>query len=522
METHCELAEVYVTRPSEATAHRLVNRKGYRKTLCEKVELAVALQVHRRKIDGPVFQQSKAIERVARRLDYLGQACIDFTQIESLQQAPEKRFKDYAKLIRRIRKSLALVVINPEDANTRQGLKLGRRATRVLADLQDGLDEERTDTPEDRASQVLHFQLKRMTQILTDIADALLAANFGPAIRLQNYKQLRAAAHSFIPEKGSFGVERLALTRSGSTIAALRAEHDESREVMAVYKEGQVKKVLEEISGVDAWKKVYPKVAPSVISHSVEQEADIGSMVIEHLPGRTLESLLLNSQWDKAGLLLDKLGKTLRKIWKTSWTREYAEPGYMHQLSSRMPETLKTHADLFGQNQTICGLKRPDFAELTLKAQELESRIAVPFCVLIHGDFNVDNLIYHEVQDRLYFIDLHRASYSDYLQDISVLMVSIYRLPIMDRDSRAELMKLIKVLYRFAHRFAKAQKDTGFDARLAIALARSFATSTRFIYDTGFARKLALRACYLLEAVTLTNLERLEKYQLPLEEIFSE
>ena len=42
MENHCRLAEVYVTHPNEATAHRLLNRKGYRKTLQEKVELAVA------------------------------------------------------------------------------------------------------------------------------------------------------------------------------------------------------------------------------------------------------------------------------------------------------------------------------------------------------------------------------------------------------------------------------------------------------------------------------------------------
>lgn len=493
----------------------------------EKVELAVAMDVHRRKVDGRIFQQSKSLERVARLLDQLGQACLEFLQIEALQALPDKQLKDHSKLIRRIRKSLALVMINPDDANTRQGLKLGRRASKISTSLEQLRSELRSKNSTAQAlelavCQILQFQLQRMVHILSDIADALLAANFGPAVRLQNYKQLKNAAHAFSEHPGAFGVERLALTRSGSTIAALKAEHHASSKVMAVYKEGQVDKVREELSGVGEWNRVYPKVAPSIISHHVEHEQELGSMVIEHLPGRTLESMLLNGQWDSARLLISKLSITLRKIWKSSWTGERAEPAYMRQLSERMPEIRQTHPFLFTGYQSICGLSRPGFTELTERVEHIEMRVRAPFCVLIHGDFNVDNLIYDEIEDRIYFIDLHRTSYSDYVQDISVLMVSIYRLPIMDPLARAEMMALIRQLYHFVRRFAKSNNDSGFDARLAIALARSFATSTRFIYDAGFARKLAFRAKYLLEAIALVPSEKLEKYRLPLEEIFSE
>eukprot|EP00163_Fabomonas_tropica_P028565 TRINITY_DN5844_c0_g2_i1.p1 TRINITY_DN5844_c0_g2~~TRINITY_DN5844_c0_g2_i1.p1 ORF type:complete len:159 (-),score=7.58 TRINITY_DN5844_c0_g2_i1:33-509(-) len=152
----------------------------------------------------------------------------------------------------------------------------------------------------------------------------------------------------------------------------------------------------------------------------------------------------------------------------------------------------------------------------------IEEQIRAPYSVLIHGDFNVDNLIFDDLKNRIYFIDLHRASYSDYVQDMSVLMVSIYRLPIMDSDPRAEMMSLIRQLYLFTRRYANNNQDSTFDARLAIALARSFATSTRFIYDTGFARKLAFRATFLLEAITRQNPEKFEKFRLPLEEIFSD
>lgn len=519
VENHFELVEVYVTQPSQPLAQRLINRKGYRSTLLEKVELAVAMDVQRRKVDGQGFQQSKSLERLARLLDQLGQACLEFTAIKALKQLPDKSRKEYAKLIRLAGKSLKLVIINIDDANIRQGLKIGRRIPKITHRLTAAFAPDNSGA---KSSAVVDFQLHRMIHLLSELADALLAANFGPAVRLQNYKQLQNAAHAMTAQSEEFTVERLALTRSGSTIATLKAEHAASGNMMAVYKEGESQKVIEELYGVDQWKRVYPKVAPTVLSHSVEQGGELGSMVIEHLPGRTLESLLLNGQWKSAKQLMRTLQRTLRKIWKSSRIPEPAQAEYMQQLRKRMPETRHTHPTLFNEHQTICGLPRPSFDELIDQIEPLESQLRALFSVLIHGDFNVDNLIYDDLKNRIYFIDLHRASYSDYVQDLSVLMASIYRLPIMDAGPRAELMALIGQLYQFARRFAKESNDTNFDARLAIALGRSFATSTRFIYDKPFATRLALRASYLLEAVTLLNPANIEKYRLPLEDIFSD
>lgn len=514
VENHFELVEVYMTHPGASIARRLINRKGYRNTLLEKVELAVAVDVQRRKIDGTGFQQSKSLERLAKLLDQLGQACLEVTDIRSLRHVSDKRRKEYVKLIRAIGKSLKLVIINIDDANTRQGLKIGRRIPKISSRL--------SNMSESGNGAVLDFQIQRMVRLLAELADALLAANFGPAVRLQNYKQLKNAAHAMTDHEGSFTVERLALTRSGSTIATLKAEHASSGNVMAVYKEGQSQKVMEELSGVHQWQQVYPKVAPTVLSHNVEPGDELASMVIEHLPGRTLESLLLNNQWEMAHQLIDKLCKTLRKIWKSSCTHEPPHPEYMQQLRKRMPETYQAHPTLFQSEQSICGLIRPSFDGLMDHVKHLESQVRAPFSVLIHGDFNVDNIIYDDLKKRIYFIDLNRASYSDYVQDLSVLMASIYRLPIMDASPRAELMHFIQLLYRFGRRFAKDTKDGSFDVRLAIALGRSFATSTRFIYDRNFARKLALRASYLLEAMTHLKPENIATYRLPLEDIFND
>lgn len=496
--------------PSDSAAQALINRKGYRSTLLEKVTLEVALDVHRRKVTGVRFQQSKSLERLAYLLDQLGQACLEVTEIPTRDDG--NGHASYARTLRAIGKSLKLVTINLDNANTRQGLKLGRRLPKLLGRLPAPSSTDRHE--------VLDFQIRRMVQLLSELADALLAANFGPAMRLQNYKQLKDAAHAMADQGARFSVERLALTRSGSTIATLKAEQAGAGDVMAVYKEGQSQKVIEELSGVDQWNRVYPKVAPTVLSQHVEQGDELSSMVIEHLPGRTLESLLLNHQWAPAQALLDKLCKTLKKIWKSSRTQEAASPGYMHQLRKRLPETRQTHPGLFNEAQVICGLTRPGFDQLVKRVEPLEASLRAPFCVLIHGDFNVDNLIFDAAKQRIYFIDLHRACYSDYVQDLSVLMVSIYRLPILDKAPRAELMRLIATIYRFAKRFARQQQDTGFDARLAIALGRSFTTSTRFIYDRQFASALALRASYLLETIARLPAKALHTYTLPLEDIF--
>ena len=72
-------------------------------------------------------------------------------------------------------------------------------------------------------------------------------------------------------------------------------------------------------------------------------------------------------------LLIRELTHTLRKIWKNSRTGERAEPGYMNQLRSRMPETRKTHPSPFADPQRICGLARPGFDALVDQVEAIES-----------------------------------------------------------------------------------------------------------------------------------------------------
>ena len=56
--------------------------------------------------------------------------------------------------------------------------------------------------------------------------------------------------------------------------------------------------------------------------------------------------------------------------------------------------------------------------------------------------------------------------------------------------------------------------------RLSLGLARSFATSTRFILDKSLAQAMYLRSRYLIEQVLATDPKRADRYRVPIEEIF--
>jgi aminoglycoside phosphotransferase (APT) family kinase protein len=162
----------------------------------------------------------------------------------------------------------------------------------------------------------------------------------------------------------------------------------------------------------------------------------------------------------------------------------------------------------------------PSFGTLLKRAHRLEAGIKAPFSVYIHGDFNVDNIIYDPLEKKVNFIDLHRSRYMDYVQDVSVFMVSNYRLQIFDAPLRKRILMLTRDFYRFAAAFASKSGDKTFELRLALGLARSFATSTRFILDKSLARAMFLRARYLLELVLAADQKDPASFRVPVKEIF--
>ena len=527
VETHCQLVTQFYVACSPDILPRIRGRRGYVQTLREKVDTEALRLLQRRKAKSRFVSRVNALRALASALDGMTLACFECVQEGTLTHAySHPSASQSSKLMKKLKRGLDLVKVGLTQEPRRTGIKLGKRLSKMLASY----DQLQADTlavkltladNELKAALLSNACLKRLIEQLNLVADALIKSDLGQVASLQNYSHLLDSAASLNHDLDDLKVRRLALTRSGSAIAAITHKKGDGQQVLAVYKEGEPHKIEEEIEGVKHWQQINPKLAPNVLS----QGSNIGeqsSLLIEHIPGKTLEALLLGDDEQALNDALKRLFKTLNDTWKATLTAEACNPQFMQQLAKRIPDCRKVHEDFFKAQTRIGQHTVPCFDELVAQLAEREDEWRAPFCVLTHGDFNVDNLIFDDVEQQIHFIDLHRAAYFDYVQDLSVLMVSIYRLPVVNGARRQSMMSAAKEIYRFGRRFAKRQQDPHFELRLAAGLARSFASSTRFVFDKKLASRMHLRSRFLLEKLVSLSPQQAEKFTLPLKDLYFE
>ena len=190
-------------------------------------------------------------------------------------------------------------------------------------------------------------------------------------------------------------------------------------------------------------------------------------------------------------------------------------PRFLQQLATRFDDVLAVHPE-FGQGDARIGQKEvASYLGLVERLLPFDESLAAPFSVFIHGDFNVDNVICDASADSVRFIDLHRSRMMDYVQDISVFLVSHFRLQFLETPVRRRINATIVRFHDFARAHAQSIGDTTFQQRLALGVARSFATSTRFVLGPQLARSMFLRSRYILERLSeLQSSGRARDYQL--------
>ncbi|MFQ3187349.1 MAG: aminoglycoside phosphotransferase [Marinomonas primoryensis] len=532
VETHCHIVELFFTSGATGLLPNIRGRRGYVQALREKADIETARLLERRKVNTTFHAQVSGMHSLVIALEMLTKHCFDCVR-EGTLSAPYEHpaGQDCCKLAKRIRRALRLVKVGVADNRRHTGIKLGRRTHKLLASYNElqaqTLQAKLTLSDEQLQAAILsNVGLKRLIEQLSVVAEALIKADLGQVATLQNYPHLLDSASNLNYNLKDLKVRRLALTRSGSAIAAISHKSESGKNVLAVYKEGDRIKIDEEVAGVNHWRTIDPRLAPSVLSQTGKlnngEENEQSSLLIEHIPGKTLEKLLFDGDKDGAQAALNILFKTLNKTWKTTLTPESCSAKFMLQLQKRIGDSRRVHPEFFKDEERICGYVSASFDELVERVAIQETQWRAPFSVLTHGDFNVDNLIYDDVEQRIYFIDLHRASYFDYVQDLSVLMVSIYRLQVLSGVTRKQMMDSAKAVYQFGRRFANRQQDETFEVRLAAGLARSFATSTRFIFDKKLASRMHLRARYLLERLAKLTPEQAQTFTLPLRELYVE
>jgi aminoglycoside phosphotransferase (APT) family kinase protein len=513
----------YFEAPAPAEAQKVLLRAGYSYNLAAKVNNAVTRGLSRKKVAQETQNLLRNAELIARNLDLMSRLSRrSLTHAEDVARKAALRPEAYAKVIGQIRTRVKLIQPALARSDSKSAVRIGQTRDK-LEDLYQRVfaaltaDMRKSKHTADLANALLVAnEMRRMGDALQSISEAILSANLGQPVQFERYFTLKSLLSE--GDDDPLELEPLAETRSGSAISSVRSRDLSGAPVSAVFKDGELRKVREERAGVKSWHSIYPGLAPKILSY--EKRGRSAALLIEHLPGYTFEQLVLGENDALLGEAQKKLARTLRDVWQSTRMEEPAEMSSMGQLLKRLPEVYRVHPEFRAAPQRVGALKLKGFDDVVRAAAAREAVLSAPFSVHIHGDFNLDNVIYDPSENKIHFIDLHRSRYMDYVQDVSVFMISAYRLQIQDIPVRRRLAKLACDTHGVAAKFARGQKDRTFEYRLALGLARSFASSTRFVFDKSHARRMFIRARYLMELALDCPEGREARFKLPIRELF--
>ena len=508
---------------AQSIALGLAQRSGYAQNLSARVARAC--------LTGRGGKPARAlrlesVEKIARNLDLLSRlARRAAMHAERVRRRKLLRAADYAAPLAETRAAVGRVRGALERADSRAAVDIGR-AREALGAFHDRMFDAYTGDMGDarHAADLAHAllalnEVQRMGEALQAVGEALLSITIGQAVRFDRYFTLQGVLDDIGGEE-EVDLRPLAETRSGSAISAVRMTGADGAPVSAVFKDGDRRKVKEERVGVKSWNSVYPGLAPKILSY--RKRGDQAALLIEHLEGRTFEDIVLGGTDAQLAAAQDALHRTVRDIWRRTRIDQPAEMKAMDQLARRMDDVHRLHPGFARGPQRIGEARAEGFDALIAAAARREKALPAPFSVWIHGDFNLDNVIHDPATGKIRFIDLHRSRYMDYVQDVSVFMVSNHRLQAPDRRARARIAAVALAMHDTAAKFARRQKDAAFSYRLALGLARSFASSTRFVADRDHARRMMLRARYLLETALAVPEGKEARFRPPIGELFRE
>ncbi|MCF8033167.1 MAG: phosphotransferase [Desulfarculaceae bacterium] len=341
--------------------------------------------------------------------------------------------------------------------------------------------------------------LERMGDSLLNIGEAILFSVVGEKMKIHQYRALTdgLGSQGEKPPISQVEFESIWGTRSGCRIGVTRKQsEDAARPVL--FKHGNLAKLTSEKENTELWDQIIPGLPPKIWEFQPDGEGN-GSVLMEYLTGCTLQDMVLNAQEEELGNALFLLEETLGQAWTVTRREGEITADFLGQLKRRQEAVFRMHPEFDTGQLGIGDLPLHSFGSLLGMVEKATEGLRAPFSVLIHGDLNLNNIIYSGDGERIHFIDLHRSKYTDYVQDISVFVVSNFRLPVFQRELRSRVDASIEAFLRFAGKFARVTGDDTFEARLTMGLARSLFSSTRFEMNRRFSREMFLRSVYLLE-----------------------
>jgi phosphate uptake regulator len=389
---------------------------------------------------------------------------------------------------------------------------------RILDELDDGKN------ARDQVTVLFIFRyLERIGDALLNIGEALMFPIIGERIKIGQFQALQRSLDQsgYTGDMTDIKFKSIWGGRSGARIGRVVPKSSmpgtapgttagSPRE--SLFKEGILQKIRKEKDNIERWGEVAPGLGPKIFSYT-EQDGK-ASLLVEFLAGHTLDELIADKNPGLVLRAVDDLIASMAEVW--SKKGEGAPSHFIEQLESRLDAVLGVHPDFHRGAGTIGREAVLSDSELFARCRKIEETLPAPFTVFIHGDFNLSNIVYNDALGRVRFIDLYRSREADYLQDVSVFLISNFRLPLFEAKHRQLLWEIIYRFYSFARSYAAKQGDVCFESRLTLGLMRSLITSTRFELNQEFARDMYLRGLYLGDKLIRHEGKPWEEFQLPL------
>lgn len=515
--------QVLLETASSSVSQRILDRQGYSYNLKMRVHDGCMEAMRFGKKGEINIYSLRAAEAIASDLSRITDLCHDCVRLmTNLSRRDALKKSKSAALLSEVDRGVALIEYAIDEDDTRLALKIGNIERKLDRAYEKTFQKHikvlrKNKRPKDiLTSLFVAHKIEEMGDLLLTISESIMSAKLGQPMHIDRFRSLKTA----LSDLGLIDaeVETIAETKSGSAIAGIASGEDDQDGYLAIFKDGKKEKLKEELESVESWHDIYPGLAPQILSY--KKQGKNAALLIEHLPGQTFEQVLLQDSDEALAKTLKHLTKTLKAVWKETKKKKKIPAGHMAQLNKRLKSVLDIHPGFEREQAKIGGCKVASLQTLIDHAHEVEQTLEPPFSVYIHGDFNLDNIIFDSDNKKIRFIDLHRSCYQDYTQDISVFMVSNYRLQVLDERTRSRITASALYMCEFAREFAHKQDDETFEIRLALGLTRSFITSTRFILDKGLANAMFLRAVYILERIQAHSGKKLHKFKLPIEDLF--
>lgn len=515
--------ESYFGAYSPLVGKHILDRSGYAYNLKIQIQNACVNYYSSPGQADFIMTRLRTVESVVTDLEHIAELCRNCVHYLAPLDKKCIQGKTYIGMIKMIRRKVNRIETSLYQNNTQQAIKIGdltfiKQKEKLQKKIISKLKKNKNSKELVVGIGVMHVMMQ-MAGALLNISEAIISANLGQPLNIERYNALKGSLEDWSGQAlDDMHIETIAETRSGSGISGVNSQAKKQSGYDAIFKDGQKQKLKEEKQRVEDWNEIFPGLAPKIISY--KKQGRSAAILIEHLSGLTYQQIVLHESDDLLKAALAKICSTLEKVWNETKTTQSTSALYMKQLQSRLDEVYSIHPQFQQLDCSICRQDIVGFNRLLLQAMAYEAAaLKPPFSVYIHGDFNVDNIIYDPMEKKVNFIDLHRSKYMDYVQDISVFMVSNFRLKVFDRPMRQRILGNVLSFYQCAQKYAIKHHDKTFEFRLALGLARSFATSTRFILDRSLAEAMFMRANYLLVLV-LKNKGN-HDFHLPMKDIFT-